>query len=353
MTANRSSLSNLADVLRLLRPRIPSALLDGDGWRRVLLCANALPADAVRDGLAFESRLGSPEPAADLGLLAAPGSALCRHFIARAGVADIDAVDIALGALFSEAQRGDSEVSAHVGPVSLEFDVTRDDPPCAVPGVFVSPPEFNGIPATGYTCRERLVAALAAAGCPPHIRNSEAVEKVMAKLPPGGGVTHGGFFPAREPPTLRLNVALAPGGDPAAFLDDAGWPGAPAPALRLLADFRDLTPDFRLCFDVQGGRLTPRLGLEMSRFTKPEGLVHDEAMWRDFIGRLVDGGWCLPEKAAGLRAWPGRSMFWGRAGPLFAYRLFHHFKFDLTDGKTTARAYLFISLQPANPPAED
>lgn len=335
----------LADVLQVLRPRIPHSLLGGGGWQRMLACARELPSAAAEYGFAFELRCESPDPAADLCLLTdrGPGCAVASHFVARGEAVDADAAAVALGALFREAQRDGSARSPAVGGITLEFDLAHPLPRGASPGVFVSSPEFRGPPSMGYTDPDRLLAALAAAGCPEHTGNRRAIEAIFAALPPGASVSQGGTFPAREPAIMRLVVAGAENADIPSFLGRAGWPGVSDPAIGVLSDFRDLTPYVGFAFDLHDGRIAPRLGLEMFQPVESGG---DAGVWRRFIDRVEERRWCRPDKAKGLRAWLGWEIVFDRTGACTAYRTIHHFKFDLRDGKITVRAYAFVLLRP-------
>ena len=62
--------ASFADVLYQLRPLIPSTLLDGEGWARLLQRVAELPAAAAAF-FAFECRLGDPDPSADVSVLCA------------------------------------------------------------------------------------------------------------------------------------------------------------------------------------------------------------------------------------------------------------------------------------------
>ena len=332
----------MADVLQLLRPRIPHALLSGGGWHRVLACARALPCAAAERGFGFELYCESPDPAADLWLLTDRESVLASHFVARGEAAGADADAVALRALFREAQRDGPAHSRAVGGVALEFDLAHPPPGGASLGVFVSSPEYRGTAATGYTDAGRLLAALAAAGCPEHAGNRRAIEAVCAALPPGASVSHGGTFPAREPAIMRLLVAGAEYADIASFLGRAGWPGVPDPAIDILSDFYDLTPCVRFAFDLHDGRIAPRLGLEVFQPIPQHTRGGDAGAWRRFIDRVEERRWCRPDKAKGLRAWPGWELVFDRTGTFTAYRTIHHFKFDVRDGKIAVRAYVFV-----------
>ena len=336
----------MADVLRRLRPRIPQALLSGVGWRRVLDCASDLPSALAQTGFGFELGLESPEPEADLWMLTGPGSAVSRHFIDRGQATDADADAVALGALYREAGRKGSMLSRAVGGIVLEYDIARRSPRAESPGIFVSPPGFAEDPSTGYTDPDRLWAALAAAGCP-EPGNRRTVRAICASLPPGASVSHGGMFPGRKPAILRLNIAGAEQAHMPSFLDRLGWPGAPGPAARLVADFRDLTPSFRFALDIHEGTIAPRLGLEMFQPLSRHGGVGEPDVWHRFIDRLEARRWCLPDKAAGLRAWSGWNTVFDRMGVFNELRAIHHFKLDLRDGETTARAYTFGLYAPA------
>ena len=340
------SVPTLADILQLLRPRLSQALLSGDGMQDVLACARELPSAAAQTGFALEFRCESQDPVADLSLLTRRGCAVSNHFIARGEVEGADAAAVALSSLFRQTERDDTLHSRAVGGIALEFDIAHSPPRGASPGIFVSPPEFRGDPSTGYADPGRLVAALAAAGCPEHAGDRGAIESIFAALPPGASVSHGGLFPAREPAIIRLNVAGVEQAGISSFLGRLGWPGAPDPAIEVLSDFRDLTPWFRVALDIYDGSIVPRLGLEVCQQMPRYKLGGDTGIWRRFIDRLEERQWCRPDKAAGLRAWPGWEVVFDGTGAFTAYRAIHHFKFDIRDEKIAARAYLFTLFRP-------
>ena len=311
----------------------------------MLGCASGLPQAIAEAGFSFELRLESPEPSADLWFLTGCRSATSRHFIDRGEAADADDAAASLAALFREVEREGSALSRAVGVIALEYDLLGQSR-AASPGVFVSPPGFTEDPSTGYTDPGRLLAALAAVGCPDHPGNRKAIRSVFASLPPGASVSNGGFFPARDPAILRLNIAGAENADMPAFLARLGWPGSPGSAVGVVSDFRDLTPCFRFCLDVHEGTIGPRLGLEMFQPVSWLGTARSPDAWRRFIGRLEERQWCRADKAAGLRTWLGWDRVLDSTGAFTEYRVIHHFKFDLRGEEITARAYLFVLYAP-------
>ena len=337
-SARGLSVSTLADVLQLLRPRVSPGLVGDDGWRRLLARARGLPSAAATSGFALEIRCGSPEPAVDLCLLTAPGCPVSRHLIARGEAEDADPAAIALGALFQAAERGDRAV----GVLSLEFDLVEGTPHDASPGVFVSPPEYRDNVSAGYTEPDRPMAALVAAGCPEHAGNRRALETVCAALPPGASLSQVGLFPAREPQIVRIIVAGAENADIPAFLRRSGWPGTPGPVVECLSAFRGLASYFRFAFDMHEGRIAPRLGLEMFQPVARRRLGGDPDTWLRFIDRLAERRLCRHDKAAGLRAWQGWEPVFDKTGAFTAHRSIHHVKFDVREDGIGARAYIFV-----------
>ena len=80
----------------------------------------------------------------------------------------------------------------------------------------------------------------------------------------------------------------------------------------------------------------------MFQDTPPQWFASDAGVWRECIDRLEQRRWCLPPKAAALRAWTGCEMVFDRTDALQAFRGLHHFKFDLHDGRVTAKAYAIM-----------
>ena len=166
-----------------------------------------------------------------------------------------------------------------------------------------------------------------------------AVERIFAALPPEGGhVFQAGALPARSPKAFRILLGgVAPERVPA-LLERVEWPGPTDEAAEALASMDGLFGDVAVSLDVGARGPGPRLGLELCRAG---------ADWRPFIARIEECGWCLPEKAEGLRRWRGAERLFG-GGEVHRVRLgLSHVKVVVERGaRTEAKAYAGMSVLP-------
>ena len=316
-------------------------MLDDVGWKRIQDCALELPSEAAHTGLALEFRCGSRQASGDLSLLTGRGTAISKHYIQLGRTKGIDKAIVILGSLLEAASGKDPVISRDLGGVSLEYDLSDHEFCGRAPGVFLSPPESVQDHSAGYTDAERVMAVLAAAGCPEDDNNRKTLELLCANLPSGANISQCGLFLARNPPVIRINIAGIESSELQWFLDIIGWPGSPKNAIGVLAHFNDLTPVYRIALDLLNGRIAPRLGLEV--FQPLENTVSggDLGIWKRFVDRLVVRGLCLPGKANGLKAWLGWEPIFDSNGIFPTLRVLHHFKFDMREDAVEAKAYIF------------
>ena len=270
-------------VLRMVRSVLPGALIDDHGWTRLAARAGDLPVAAADAMFMFECRLDDDEASADL-LLSVPPAERFADAVVRAGAAAGPR-----SALLAELRRPRSPFAQVIDLVALEYDVTGVADARA-PGVFL-----RSTAESGYANPRVLTAAIAlAAGWNEEPSERNAVARVLAALPPGAAVRWAGAFPERTGRAVRLLVR-ALGDRMAAFLARIGWTGDTAAIDRIRAPMRAAGVDNHvLALDVAAGRVSPGLGLELSRPGRTAGA------WRPALQVMARRGWCLPEQAAAL-----------------------------------------------------
>ena len=335
-----------ASLLAGCRPLFPPALVDAAGWRRLLDLAGTLPRCVADVPFGFEFHLAEESAAADLCVIALPGSDVERHYVRAGARAAPGSAAAALAAgLRERAANPDSYFAAAVYAWVLEYDLAglaprRPPPP---PGIFL-------VPRTAARDRPKrfpehldpagLTAALAAAagwdGYGAEVLGS--VERVFAALPEQGRVFQAGALPGRATRALRIVVAGLPRDAIPALLERLAWPGPPAAAAGVLASVDGLADEVFVSLDVTARGPGPRLGLELLR--GPNWFAADRAAWLPLIARIEERGWCLPAKAEGLRRWPRGERLLG-GGEVFHVRQgVNHVKVVLEAGaRTVAKAY--------------
>lgn len=329
-----------ADILRGLRPAVPAALLAGAGWERMLAHVADLPAAAARV-FGFELPLAAEEPSGDLALSVAPGTPAAEHYLQAGEAAGRDTVEGRLARCIDEMGRAGAPLARHAGSAFLGYDIATGGPG-SVPGIYLAlRPE--SAEHQGEAVGTVATALADIAGWPDDARERRAVEQATGALPPGGTLVWVGAMPGRGQRAIRLVARGIEG--PAAtqdFLERLSWPGSIEAVGGVLAGVSDVCDpaQVQFSFGVSRHGPAPALGMELSVGRRPFWTTTQREDWRPLVERLVGRGWCLPAKAAGLLAWPGRDKLFTERGPLLVHRGINHAKVSVTDGGTSAKAYV-------------
>ena len=334
-------------ILLRLRGLIPLALLNGPAWDRLLDRTGDLPINAARF-FGFEFRLGDPIPAADFIVQIPPKSPLAEHYIRQGKAAEPSSAAASFSRYLTELQVGDSGDSVDL---ALEYDIAEvSHGQHPAPGVFLK--LLPGAEAGDVVRLGTGTAGLAAAvGWTGDAGERRAVERVFNALPPGGRVGFLGAFPGRGVRAVRVMVEGIEEPNVRSFLQRLDWRGPVNAVPELLADLRDVVfpNDFQLAIDVLAEGVLPRLGLEVKcPFTNDRvGGTWTKTTRRDWlplVTRLAEQGWCRPEKAQGLLAYPGQEIFAARTGEFYlAYKGISHIKLSIGEGDISAKAYTGLS----------
>ncbi|MCY4441303.1 MAG: hypothetical protein OXE53_14000 [Deltaproteobacteria bacterium] len=348
-TSRPPATDTLADILRGLRPAVSSSLLDGRGWQRVLNHLQDSPATAVRL-FGLEIRLADPAPVADLAIPVSPDSPTAAHFIAAGAAADRHSDAARLARCISEMSRAGSPLAQWVTSAFLEYDIAALPPgtAAAAPGVCLA---LRSLPSAeaGHPAPDTIAAALAdVAGWAHDVREQRAVQRAFDALPPDATIAWAGALPGRGLRAIKLVTRGVDGPATPGFLARLRWPGS----IKAVADVLSIMTDvcspalLQLSFNLTRDGPLPALGLELFVGTKPVWLTSGRDDWRPLVVRLVREGWCLPDKAQGLLAWPGREKFFTAQGPLLVHRGINHVKLSIKDGSTSAKAYVGVGCFP-------
>lgn len=335
-----------------LRSLLPPALLDGEGWDRLLARVSGLPNEAL-EFCGFEFRLHSAEPVADMFVAALPDSSVSQHFIRAGEAPSAQAPAVALARHLRELADADSALRQDVELTGLEYDVAEtpagQHPP---PGVFLqlrlADAAPNDEPREPRKPQKLPIGALAnAVGWEDDAAERHAIDRALAALPSGCVVSFLGAMPGRSPRGIRLIVEWIGYDEVAATLERLGWRGAALAAQTLLAELRPTLPAFRLAVDVAAQGVSPRIGFELfSRAWKDpleSWLVTTRNDWRPVVEELARRGWCVPEKARGLLEWCSQERIYGEDGMFLLHKGINHMKLTITAGageeNATVKAY--------------
>ena len=323
-----------------LRPFLPRQLIDGSGWERLCGRVHGLPIEAPQVW-GFEFRLGVADPAADLFVAAVPDMPIGRHLLAHGAAAPSSSPSGALARHLQALADADSELSQVVELTGLEYDIAEvadDERPA--PGVFLKLRQTLRAE-TPPAPRERVLTALArAVGWRADANVGMAVARVLDALPPAAAVFFIGALPGRGLPAVRLIVGGIAHRQAEATLKRLRCPHAKA-AASLLAALSPELPAFRIALDVAAGGVSPKIGLELFATARQDRfdswLSTTPKDWRPVVAKLVERGWCLPDKAAGLRAWCALERLYDDEGMAFLQTGINHVKLTLGGEAGTAR----------------
>ena len=92
-----------------------------------------------------------------------------------------------------------------------------------------------------------------------------------------------------------------------------------------------------LSVDVTAQEISPRLGLEFHRPAAWHELDHSG--WNRLVDRLQERGWCLPDKAIGLKAWPRVEHVFDQTRVHLVRQSINHVKAVVYRGAVSAKAY--------------
>ncbi len=337
---------SVGELLEQFKDRIPSALIDGAGWNRLVERANALPVSLATSGFGFELRLHESEPNADLGVALFHGTLSAAHFKQWAQSQPEDSYAQAVVGILRDMERDRTSLHgiAHA-KLLLEFDI--DQAPFPTPGIFLYPSADSAGEVQATEDLSAITdAVVSACGWAPDTQERRHAERLFEAKPPSAHVGTVGGFPDRAR-ALRVAVTgIANTEELTTFLRRAGWPGQPEGIASFVGNLESQNAFGYLAahVDVDSDGIRPELGV--SYYPPSAQWLKDVEPWERLISGLSASELVVPEKLSTLaESWAGTEAVFGRRGMLFAVRGIHHFKTTLTDERVDAvKAYVFCWL---------
>jgi Rps23 Pro-64 3,4-dihydroxylase Tpa1-like proline 4-hydroxylase len=360
--------SFLTDYIKLVRSHTSSSLISERAWDKINNVAGFLP-NKITAFFGFECPLGIASAQSDF--------LICTEGIAGTGREILADKDRFPTALLSEpvwqqvTQFGrewhdeTSILHQKIRNVWLEFDLDGEELNLPVPSCFfgsepiyaaTSPYANPATPTYRWISESALKLLL----------NDRLPERVEAKLfqcldclPPEAYVFQIGLMLARNiKNAVRVCIRNIDPDQISEYLHQIGWPGSLEILQEFMREIADLVERIDLDIDISD-RVLPKIGFECY-FSKQPKL---EPRWQIFLDYLESNNLCLPQKRAGLLAYPGfvrestalndwpsylsrsaRSSA-DRAETVF-FRKIHHIKIVYQDDRPQlAKAYLAMGYQ--------
>ncbi|AFY95064.1 2OG-Fe(II) oxygenase [Chamaesiphon minutus] len=356
--------SFLTDYIKLVRPHTSPSLISEQTWDKINNVAEFLP-NKITSFFGFECPLGIATAQSDFLICAEDTAGTGREILAdkdRFPTALLsDPVWQQVTQFGREWQDENSILYQKIHNVWLEFDLDGDAQQLPVPSCFFgSEPIYAATspyanPATPAYCWVSESALK-------HLLNDRLPERVEAKLfecfdclPPEAYVFQIGLMLARNiKDAVRVcirDIAPAQIGE---YLQKIGWPGSVEILQEFVREIADFVERIDLDIDISD-RVLPKIGFECY-FSKQPKL---EPRWQIFLDYLERNNLCLPQKRAGLLAYPGflresaapndwpsylsraaRTLENNNAEAVF-FRKIHHIKIVYQDDRPQlAKAYL-------------
>ena len=334
------------DILPKLRDLIPHSLIDGQAWDRLLDRAGDLPAWLPGTYFGFEFRLGDSTPAADFFVRMLLSGPFTQEYVRRGEAAQSSSAEASLARFLVEANQANSPLTDLFDTVGLECDIAEvpvDRRPA--PGVFLK--LRPGAKQTGRAPSMVADAIADVVGWRSDEGERHALERAFEVLPAGGEVGYVGALPGRKTRAVRVIVRGIWEPDVPAFLQRLAWPGPVDRVVEVLADLGDVSPHFRVAFDVTARGVAPHLGLEMGalepqdqQVAPHEWLYTERRHWLPLVTRVEERGWCLPAKARGLLDYLELQTSWDKTGMFQSYKGINHIKISIDAASVSAKGYV-------------
>lgn len=344
---NDSEYRSLGSLLDDMHSLFPPALVGDSGWERIQALTSRLPVHAACCRFGFEFDLGDTDAAGDFCAVAPAGSRLAAFY---RELSPVDASSLAppgFAAFLTRQEEDPQSLLAKTDstPV-LEYDLAAAPPGHhGPPGVFIMPrgSAENQTTRFPHALAEVISELESVAGWERGAIDMRQVERVKGASAGAGLITHAGVMPGRNLQAVRLIIQGVEHAAVAGVLERLRWEGEPALAESALSRLAGLVrPRVGLGVDVASKGVSPRLGLELYR--PVERHQADRAGWKLVGDRLVEQGWCLPAKAAGLAEWPGVELLFGRAGAYQVRKTVNHIKLVFDHGAVSVKGYVAMDV---------
>jgi hypothetical protein len=306
---------DIRDIIAAVSPYLSEALVSPASRADLESLARLLPRHLV--GLCLECRLGESEARADLSLRFGSSDG-GREILAGRGHVAGPSAGLLGHPIWARVHRFSREWASPRSPlytrldhVWLEFDVAGPPPRVPVPSVFLLPADaeqwsegpstFAGSATDLHHVMVRTALPLLIGSAVPEGTDQKLLE-CLIQLPSGSRLYSLGLMLARRARGIRFSAIGIPPSRVPDYLRGVGWTGAIQEIEAIIARFAGLADLAIINLDIDD-TVQPGIGLEFffRRRAEPDG----DPRFTLFGDLLTESGLCLPDKRAGVLAWPG------------------------------------------------
>ena len=346
---------SLGSLLEDLRGLLPAELIGEPGWERLRALTRRLPICAADSRFGFEFRLNDPSPTADFFVIASPKTRLAEFYQQQSEETAPGLVGNAFAAFIAEQTRDAQSFLIRMDRgIILEYDLAMSPTGRhGVPGVFIVARRDSGLTQERLSGDpgELLAALRSAAGWHPDAVETRRMEEAVAALTKSGlELSNAGVLPGRAERAVRLVAVSFDSAKVSETMKRLQWNGDLSRVDAVLSDFEGLASSrIGIDIDITSEGVSPRMGLEFTRMAERpdpfEDFQLDRAGWKLIIDQLEEKGWCLPDKADGLREWPRIEIIFGRDGVYQARQVISHVKVVIDPEVIYSKAYVGMDVR--------
>ena len=339
--------NSFGEILRLLKPQIPAALLDGSGWDRIVTRADSLSPLFMDAPFGFELRLDNQRPEGDL-LVCVPSSPTASKQLAEQEpqAYSRNSSGHLLKTLLSDREDPSHDEADRYFSIILEYDVIGTIlEKYHSPGVFLSVIDYDNVPNQEriVSKTERRIETLyRSIGRNCSRQTLDHIRHLIDQGPDGSFVAFVGAMPDRGHNFTRVNLAGCDTSSAVDLLKRIFWSGDIEKVNSMLSKFQEYFQKSVLAIDIGQDGLSPRIGVELSPISG--NFTTTFSHWMPLFEQLLSAHICHPSTLARLERFPRSQRLFTSVGVYQARFGINHIKIVFGESQIYTKAYVAVRL---------
>ena len=339
--------NSFGDILKLIKPQIPTVILDGSGWDRIVTTADSLSPLFMDAPFGFELRLDNQRPEGDL-LVCVPSSPTASKQLAEQEphAYSHNSSGHLLKTLLSDREDPSHDEADRYFSIILEYDVIGTAPgKYHNPGVFLSVIDYDNVPNKERilsTTERRIKTLYRSIGRDFSRQAFDHIRRLVDQGSDGSFVAFVGTMPDRMQNFTRVNLAGCNTSSTVDILKRTSWSGDIQRVYSMLSKFQDEVPKSVLAVDIGQDGLSPRIGVEMSPISGE--FSTNFSHWMPLFEQLSSAHLCHPSTLARLERFPRFQRLFTSVGVYQARFGINHIKIVFGESQIYTKAYVAVRL---------